>query len=161
VFLWLLFLNDITILLGGRSAEELILDELTTGARNDLEVATDIAHKMVCEYGMSDKLGPRTFGKRDQEVFIGRDLLKEKNYSEETSKTIDEEVRKIIDTCHERAKTLLKENKEKLMKLSNALLEKEVLDGTEVDNIINPTKEIVAGEQTSLNEVNTLEKNNG
>lgn len=130
------FLNDITILLGGRAAEELILNELTTGARNDLEIATDIAHKMVCEYGMSDELGPRTFGKRDQEIFIGRDLLKEKNYSEDTSKKIDEELRKIIDNCHERAKALLKDNKEKLVKLANTLLEKEVLDGGEVDKIL-------------------------
>ena len=130
------FLNDIAIFLGGRAAEELIMNELTTGARNDLEIATDIAHKMVCEYGMSDELGPRTFGKRDQEIFIGRDLLKEKNYSEETSRKIDDEVKKIIDTCYEKAKMLLKDNKEKLEKLANALLEREVLDGAEVDKIV-------------------------
>ena len=92
---------------------------------------------MICEYGMNENLGLRTFGKRDQEIFIGRDWLKEKNYSEETAKKIDVEVEKIIRECYKKAKTILNENKERLFKLANSLLEKEVLDSQEVDKIIN------------------------
>lgn len=131
------FLNDITFALGGRVAEELFFDDITTGASNDLEVATEIAHKMVCEYGMSSKLGLRTFGKKDREVFIGRDLLKEKNYSEETATKIDDEVSSIINKCYKRAKDILKVNMAILEKIANTLLEKEVLDGAEVDKIID------------------------
>ncbi|MEK6645435.1 MAG: ATP-dependent zinc metalloprotease FtsH [Candidatus Firestonebacteria bacterium] len=137
------FFNDITILLGGRVAEELILKDITTGARNDLEIATDIAHKMVCEYGMTEFLGPRTYGKKDQEVFLGRDLLKEKNFSEETSKSIDAEIRKIIDECYNKAHSMISANKEKLINLAEILLKKEVLDGEQVNKIFNGSSEFL------------------
>lgn len=130
------FMNDITILLGGRMAEELLLNETSTGAHSDLSTATDIAHRMVCEYGMSETLGPRTFGRRDREVFLGRDWLREKNYSEETSRIIDEEVRKIIDEAYKKAREIITQNKNKLLKLANALLDREVLDGEAVTQII-------------------------
>jgi cell division protease FtsH len=131
------FLSDITILLGGRAAEELFLNEITTGASNDLETATEIAYKMVCQYGMSENLPLRTFGKREQEIFIGRDWLKEKNYSEDTARKIDNEVERIIESCYKKAKTILLENKDKFFKLVNALLEKEILDNAEVERIIS------------------------
>jgi cell division protease FtsH len=130
-------LGEIAVLLAGRSAEELVFKEISTGASNDLERATELAHKMVCEYGMSDAMGALTYGKKDREVFIGKDLLKERNYSEQTAREIDTEVRKIITTAYERAATVLKKNEAKLNKLATTLLEKEVLEGEEVDRILN------------------------
>jgi cell division protease FtsH len=128
--------NKITVLLGGRVAEELVFHEVTTGAHNDLEVATGYAQRMVCEFGMSKKLGHLTFGKKDRQVFLGRDLLREKDYSESTAIMIDEEVRKIVDDCHARATDLIRANLEKLKRLSERLLEKEVLEAEEVKQIM-------------------------
>jgi cell division protease FtsH len=128
--------DKITVLLGGRVAEELVFKEITTGAQNDLEVATNYAQRMVCEYGMSKKLGNLTFGKKDREVFLGRDLLREKDYSENTAITIDEEVRKIVDECHARATDLIRGNLDKLKKVSDRLLEKEVLEAEEVKELV-------------------------
>jgi len=130
------FLNDITMLLGGRAAEEVVVKDITTGAANDLERATGVAHRMVCEFGMNEQLGPRTFGRRDREIFLGRDFMRERNYSEETAKRIDQEVHKIISTCYERAMDLLKRNRARLTRLANALLEREILDGAEVDELL-------------------------
>jgi cell division protease FtsH len=130
------FMNDITMLLGGRAAEKILLNEMTTGAANDLERATNLAHRMVCEFGMNDRLGPRTYGRRDREIFLGRDFMRERNYSEETAQRIDEEIQKIIDGCFKRAVDLLTKNKKRLLKLANALLEREVLDGEEVDRLL-------------------------
>ena len=129
-------MDKITVLLGGRVAEELVFKQITTGAHNDLEVATGFAQRMVCEYGMSKRLGHLTFGKQDREVFLGRDLMREKDYSESTAIVIDEEVRRIVDECYQRAKKVLQENLDKLKKLSDRLLEKEVLDSEEVKQII-------------------------
>jgi len=129
-------LDKITVLLGGRVAEELVFKEITTGAQNDLEVATNYAQRMVCEYGMSKKMGNLTFGKKDREVFLGRDLLREKDYSESTAVMIDEEVRRIVDECHTRATELIRVHLEKLKKLSERLLEKEVLEAEEVKNLV-------------------------
>ena len=129
-------LDKITVLLGGRVAEELIFKQITTGAHNDLEIATGYAHRMVCEYGMSKRLGNLTFGKKDREVFLGRDLMREKDYSETTAVAIDEEVRRIVDQCYSHAKTTLQANLDKLKRLSEKLLEKEVLDSEEVKVII-------------------------
>ncbi|MCM8787517.1 MAG: AAA family ATPase, partial [Candidatus Omnitrophica bacterium] len=129
-------LGEITMALGGRAAEEIIFDDITTGASKDLEEVTVLARKMVCDYGMSQQLGYRTLGKRQGPIFLGRDLVEEKDYSEETAKIIDEEVKKIIDDCYKRAKQVLLENKERLINLANALLEKEVLDATEAKKII-------------------------
>ncbi|MBI4115480.1 MAG: ATP-dependent metallopeptidase FtsH/Yme1/Tma family protein [Candidatus Omnitrophica bacterium] len=128
--------DKITVLLGGRVAEELFFKEITTGAQNDLEMATAYAQRMVCEYGMSKKLGNLTFGKKDRQVFLGRDLLREKDYSESTAIAIDEEVRKIVDDSHDRATELIRANLDKLKKLSEHLLEKEVLEAEEVKQII-------------------------
>lgn len=117
-------------------AEEITFNQITTGAHNDLEVATNYAQRMVCEYGMSKRLGHLTFGKKDREVFLGRDLLRDKDYSESTAVAIDEEVRRIVEECYERAKRILKENVDKLKKLSDRLLEKEVLDSEEVKQVV-------------------------
>ncbi|MBI1977176.1 MAG: ATP-dependent zinc metalloprotease FtsH [Candidatus Omnitrophica bacterium] len=129
-------IDKITVLLGGRVAEEITFNQITTGAHNDLEVATNYAQRMVCEYGMSKRLGHLTFGKKDREVFLGRDLLRDKDYSESTAVAIDEEVRRIVEECYERAKRILKENVDKLKKLSDRLLEKEVLDSEEVKQVV-------------------------
>ncbi|MFH1288516.1 MAG: ATP-dependent zinc metalloprotease FtsH [bacterium] len=134
-------MNRMIVLLGGRVAEKMIFNEITTGAQNDLERATEAAHKMVCEYGMSEKLGPVTFGKKNEQVFLGRDIVKDKNYSEKTAVEIDEEIRKIIEDCYSRAKTLLEEKKDKLNILANILLGKEVLDAEDVDVILKSTPE--------------------
>jgi len=128
--------GEITVLMAGRAAEQLVFGEISTGAANDLERATDIAHRMVTEYGMSKELGAMTFGKKDREVFIGRDLLKEKNYSERTSQEIDTEVRKILSAGYERAVALLKKHEPKLIKLASSLLEKEIIEGEEIDLIL-------------------------
>jgi len=124
--------SEITLMLGGRVSEEINLGEITTGAQNDLEVATQTARRMVCQFGMSDKLGHVTLGKREGLVFLGRDLMEERNYSDDTARQIDEEVKKIVDEAYARAKTLLKANTERMKLLVDKLLEKEVLDGEEV-----------------------------
>jgi len=129
-------MDKITVLLSGRAAEDLLFNEVTTGASNDLEVATDYAHRMVCQFGMSKKLGNLTLGKAEHQVFLGRDLMNEKNYSEDTAVIIDKEVRSIIDRCYERARSLLTTNKDKLFMLRDKLLEKEVLDGDEVCDLL-------------------------
>ncbi len=129
-------LNRITALLGGRSAEELTFGDVTTGAGDDLNRATDIARAMICEYGMSEKLGSITLGKKDDMVFIGRDLMKEKNYSEQTAQMIDAEVKRIVESCHKKALDILKKNRKFLKAMAEALLEREVLDSTDVDTIL-------------------------
>jgi cell division protease FtsH len=130
-------LGELVVFLGGRVSEELIFGEITTGAHNDLSRATQIARRMVCEYGMSKTLGHLTFGHRQQQIFLGRDMLDEKNYSEQTAVLIDQEVRKIIDDCYEQAKKLLTDNLDKLKKLAGALLEKEVMDSKEVRKLLD------------------------
>jgi cell division protease FtsH len=129
-------LGRIAVLLGGRSAEVITFGDVTTGAENDLEVATQLARKMVCQFGMSDNLGHLTFGRREGLIFLGRDLAEERNYSEETAKKIDDEIHKIIDECFQRSKTLLVENKEKLNLLAKTLLEKEVLEAEAVKKLL-------------------------
>lgn len=134
-------ISRLIVLLGGRSAEELMLGEVTTGAHNDLAVATELARRMVCEYGMSEKLGHLTFGHRQQQIFLGRDILDEKNYSEETAVLIDQEVKHIVDECYNTAKDILKQNKDKLKILADTLLEKEVLEADEVKALLGIPKE--------------------
>jgi cell division protease FtsH len=124
-------MDQVTHLLGGRASEELVLNEVSTGAQNDLERATEIARRMVMEYGMSENLGPMTLGHKQEEVFLGRDLTRGRNYSEEVAASIDKEVRNIIDKCYIKAKTLLSENVNKLHKVAQALLEREKLDEEE------------------------------
>jgi cell division protease FtsH len=122
--------------LGGRAAEKLIFKELTTGAGNDIERATELSRKMVCEWGMSDKLGPLAYGQREEEIFIGRQITRNKNYSEETAMAIDEEIKKIVTTGMKRAEKILQDNVSTLHRLAAALLEREILDSTEIDTII-------------------------
>lgn len=129
-------LARITVLLGGRASEIINFGDVTTGAENDLEIATQMARKMVCQFGMSEALGHLTFGRRNGLIFLGKDLAEERNYSEDTAKKIDEEVRKIVDECFQNAKRLLMENHDKLNILAKALFEKEVLDGEEVKKIV-------------------------
>ncbi len=129
-------LNNLAILFGGRVAEELVLKQMTTGAGNDIERATDLARQMVCEWGMSEKLGPMTFGKKEEEIFLGRDFTQQQEFSEGTAIEIDAEVRRIILESYERAKAILKKNFQLLGKVAEALLEKETLDGSEIDALV-------------------------
>ncbi|MGH7430747.1 MAG: ATP-dependent zinc metalloprotease FtsH [Candidatus Methylomirabilales bacterium] len=129
-------LNNIAILMGGRVAEELVLGHMSTGAGNDLERATDLARKMVCEWGMSEKLGPLTFGKREEMIFLGKEIAQHQDYSEQTAQEIDQEVRRFVIEAYERAKELAKSRIGALHALAAALLEREVLEGPEIDVII-------------------------
>jgi len=128
--------NSISILLGGRAAEELVLKDFTTGAGNDIERATNLARKMVCEWGMSDKMGPLSYGKKEEQIFLGREFATHKDYSEETAKNIDAEVMAIVARNYERSKQLLTDHIDLLHKISGELLEKEVLSGAEIDTLI-------------------------
>ena len=129
-------LNNLVILFGGRVAEELVFEQITTGAGNDIEKATDLARRMVCEWGMSEKLGPMTFGRKDQEIFLGREVTQKEGFSKNTGIEIDAEIRRIIQESYQRAKDLLKTNLNLLHKIAEKLLEKEVLDGSEIDAIV-------------------------
>jgi cell division protease FtsH len=129
--------GDIAMILGGRSAELLIFNELSTGAENDLSKATEIARRMVTRYGMSEKLGPATFGEREEHTFLGKELAEHKNYSDKTAALIDEEVEKIIKKAQERATQILKTKVSLLKKVTQKLLENETLSGKELDEILN------------------------
>ena len=129
-------LNNVAIMMGGRAAEELVLNRQTTGAGNDIEQSTEIARKMVCEWGMSEKLGPMAFGQKEEQIFLGREFAQHRDYSEDTARLIDNEIRSIVTDGYERAKAILHNNMTILHQLANALLDKEVLDGTQIDHII-------------------------
>jgi cell division protease FtsH len=124
-------------LMGGREAEKLIFKETTTGAGNDIERATELARKMVCEWGMSETMGPLSFGKKEEEIFLGREIAKHRDYSERTAQAIDEEVRRMVTQAADRAAAILQENTDKLHALSQALLEREILDSEEIEAILN------------------------
>ena len=126
----------ITYALGGRAAEKLVFNHYTTGAGNDIEKATNIARKMVCEWGMSDKLGPLAYGAKEEEIFLGREIQKHRDYSEKTAIEIDDEIRGIINSAFERSVQILKDNMDLLHRLSAELLEREILDAEEIDSII-------------------------
>ena len=134
-------LGRITGILGGRVSEELMFNELSTGAQNDLEIATALARKMVTRFGMSEKLGHLTFGHREEQIFLGRDIIEERNYSDQTALVIDQEIRRIIDECYERAKVELVKHKDKLKMLAERLLEKEVMDVGEIKALLGITKD--------------------
>jgi len=140
-------LTKIKILLGGRVAEEICLDDISSGASNDIERATEAAKKMVCVFGMSEKMGTLTFGRREKEIFLGRDMFAERDYSEQTAILIDQEVKKIVDECKLEAKNLLLKHKEQLSKLTQALLERETLDGQEVREIVGIPLEVKDAEK--------------
>jgi len=131
--------NNIAILMGGRVAEEMVLKSITTGAGNDIERATDLARRMVCEWGMSEKLGPLTFGKKEQEIFLGREISQHRDYSEHTAIEIDNEVKRLVMENYERARTIIRTHMKALRALAEALLEKEVLDAPEIEKIIQQT----------------------
>jgi cell division protease FtsH len=133
-------LNNIKILLGGRAAEALVLHDFTTGAGNDIERATNLARKMVCHWGMSDRMGPLSYGKKDEQIFLGREFATHKDYSEETANAIDQEISRIVTECYDQAKGLLKDNIATLHHIAEALLEKEVLNTEELDQIIEADK---------------------
>jgi len=132
---------EIAVLLGGRAAEELIFGQPTSGAADDLRRATELARKMVCEYGMSEKLRNLTLGENHSEIFLGKDLMQIKNYSEDTAKIIDEEIKNIVDKAYNRALTLLKDHEDILKELSKVLIEKETIDGSEIDKFLQKNKE--------------------
>ncbi len=133
-------LNAIAILLGGRAAESLILKDFTTGAGNDIERATDLARKMVCEWGMSEELGPLSYGKKEEQIFLGKEFATHKDYSEETAKKIDREVSRIVWENFDRARELLSGNIAILHRMAEELLAKEVLNAEEIDHLIGSFK---------------------
>jgi len=134
-------LDRITVALAGRCAEEIIFKEVSTGASDDLEKATKMVRKMIMEFGMSEKLGPLTFGNKQDHVFLGRDIARDRNYSEEVAASIDDEVRRIVSWCYKRAQDLLNENMEMLKKVANTLMEKETLEGHELEDLLNNVAE--------------------
>jgi cell division protease FtsH len=146
-------LAEIAVLLGGRAAEEIINKDVSTGAGNDLERVTDLARKMVCDWGMSDKLGPLTFGKKEEQIFLGREIAQHRDYSEDTAERIDEEVRRIVMENYERAKQLLVENTGLLHRLARVLLEKEVLDNSEIEKIMKDYNPLDNGAFTTVREM--------
>ncbi len=126
----------LAILMAGRIAEEIFLEQMTTGAGNDIERATEMAHKMVCEWGMSE-LGPLSFGKKDEQIFLGREIAQHRDYSEATAIRIDEQVRKLVEDGYRKAKQIIEERSDAMVRIAEALLEREVLDGSEVIDLIN------------------------
>lgn len=133
-------LDTLCVLLGGRAAEEIFLQEISTGAQNDLEKVSQLARNYVCRFGMSKVLGPQTFGRQSGNIFLGHDLVQEKEYSEKTAMVIDEEVTKIIMKSYEKTKKLILENRDKLELLSRKLTEEEVLEGDKILELLNIEK---------------------
>lgn len=140
----------ITYAMGGRAAEKMIFNEYTTGASNDIERATGMARKMVCEFGMSEKLGPIAYGQKQEEIFLGREISQHRDYSESTQIMIDDEVKKIVQSGMDKAERILNENADKLHKMSEALLEREILDSVEIDMIMRG-EELPPFENLNLN----------
>jgi cell division protease FtsH len=127
--------TQLAILMGGRVAEEMFMHHITTGAGNDIERATDLSRKMVCEWGMSE-LGPMSFGKKEEQIFLGREIAQHRDYSEATAIEIDKQVRQLVDSGYQQAKNILGDRREALIRIAEALLEREVLDGQEVKSLI-------------------------
>ncbi len=128
--------SQLAILMGGRVAEELFLAQMTTGAGNDIEQATELARRMVCEWGMSDKMGPLTFGKKEEQIFLGREIAQHRDYSEATAVRIDDQVSDLVKTSYTKAKHIIEEQRDALVRIAEALLEREVLDGADVKLLI-------------------------
>jgi cell division protease FtsH len=127
--------TQLAILMGGRCAEEIFLNQMTTGAGNDIERATELARKMVCEFGMS-RLGPLTFGKKEEQIFLGREISQHRDFSEETARQIDAEVRMLVDNGYQSARSLLENNQTLMHRMAQALLERETLDADEIRMLI-------------------------
>src|SRR5882762_4891164 len=134
-------MTRLAVMFGGRAAEEVIFGHMTTGAGDDIEKATELSRKMVCEWGMSKELGPMTFGRREEQVFLGRDITHSKDYSEHTAVEIDREVRRIVDDSYQKARMHLSESMPLLHALAERLLEKEVVDGAEVAEMLKAYRE--------------------
>ncbi|KAF0185101.1 MAG: cell division protease FtsH [Nitrospirae bacterium] len=137
-------IDRLKVLMGGRCAEEIALKQLTTGAGNDIERATDLARKMVTDWGMSDRLGPLSFGKKDEQIFLGREISRHKDYSEKMAVEIDDEIKLIVTQAYESAKRLLTENQDLLEALAQALLERETIEGSDIDAIIETARQPAA-----------------
>jgi cell division protease FtsH len=151
------YLNKtIMVLLGGRAAEEIVFAERTSGAGNDLERASEIARKMVCEWGMSEKVGPVTFGKKEEQIFLGKEIARSKDYSEATALEIDNEVKRIVNESYEKAKTVLEENIDLLHKLAEVLLDKEVVDGKELDELVKQNRKNYPSWESGLSQQSTV-----
>ena len=129
-------ISNICIFMGGRAAEEIVLNMQTTGAGDDIEKASELARKIVCDYGMSENLGPLSFGKKEEQIFLGREISQHRDYSEMTAQKIDEEVRNIVTGAYEKASQLIKDNLDTLHSMANGLLEKETLDSGDIDDIM-------------------------
>ena len=142
-------LDELKVLLGGRVAEALVLKEISSGASNDLQRATSLARQMICEYGMSTELGPVTFGHRQDQVFLGRDIARDKNYSEEIAAKIDKEIRKFLDEAYQKTEELLQNNIDKLHLIAQALIEKETLEGSEIEQLMKYGRILDKNEQPS------------
>ena len=134
------FLNDLAMLMGGYASEKLTFKDISTGASHDLREASEIARRLVTKYGMSESLGPQTFGKTEELIFLGREIATEKNYSEETATKIDREVKTFIERAYRVAEKILKDNKRALQKLAKTLIEKETLEQEEFYAILKPFK---------------------
>ncbi|HNE82963.1 MAG TPA: cell division protein FtsH, partial [bacterium] len=126
----------LAMMMGGRAAEKIIYNHYTTGASNDIERATEMARRMICEWGMSDALGPVAFGKKDEEVFLGREIATSKNYSENTAVQIDAEIKRIVSEAENKALSLIEQNIQTLHNIANALVERETIDSEELDMIL-------------------------
>jgi cell division protease FtsH len=148
------FEDKIAGMLGGNASERLVFGDTTTGASNDIEKATDLARRMVTEFGMSDRMGPRAYGKRDEMIFLGREISEQRNYSDDVARQIDEEVRTIIETAYARAQDVLTRHRDKLDKLAETLVEKETLDAQEFEALFSdlPPKEPLHGVVPKLSE---------
>ncbi len=133
-------LDNVTHALAGRVAEQIVFNEISTGAQDDLDKSTSWVRRLVMEFGMSEELGPVTYGLREEQVFLGRDISRQRNFSEAVAHTIDREVRNIVDRCYHRAEKLLSANKEKLDLIVDALLERETLKGEELMELLSSGK---------------------
>jgi cell division protease FtsH len=140
-------LDELKVLLGGRVAEALVLHEISSGASNDLQRATELARQMTCEYGMSERLGAVTFGHQEQQVFLGRDLGRQHNYSEKVAAEIDSEIRRFIDEAYEGTVKLLSDNMDKLHLIAHALIERETLEGHEIEELMKYGRILEKGEK--------------
>ncbi|HPD97051.1 MAG TPA: ATP-dependent zinc metalloprotease FtsH, partial [Synergistales bacterium] len=145
--------NRICVLLGGRVAEQIHFDDITTGAQNDLERATQIARQMITEFGMSESLGPVTLGRKQHEVFLGRDIVEERNYSDEIAYSIDKEIRKIVDDCYERVRNILTDNHDAHVRIARTLLAEEVIEGDRLDSLLEEGIPVVPEDSEGETEV--------
>jgi cell division protease FtsH len=143
-------LNNLAVLMGGRVAEQLVFGDFTTGAGNDLERATELARRMVCDWGMSEVLGPLTFGKKEEQIFLGREIAQHRDYSEDTALKIDAEVKRLVLDAYEKAKAILETHHGKLHEVAAALLERETLDGRDIEHIISGGEVPVASDRVHV-----------